>query len=116
MTDKNIMGSRVIEGCNCKPQVLDKDKPIMFSATQIFLCDGKRCQETASEDLANKLRKLIKELELDKGEQRVKVTRTYCNGACRFTQFSYTYKKAKSPNFTTENSFTACEKSSQVVR
>ncbi len=100
------MGSKVVKGFTCKPQVLEQDKPIMFSAIQLFICDGERCNECASGDLAATLRELIKELGLNKGQQRVKVTRTYCNGACRYRQFAYTYKNTDAPNFTPANAFT----------
>ncbi|OGI18685.1 MAG: hypothetical protein A2255_02350 [Candidatus Melainabacteria bacterium RIFOXYA2_FULL_32_9] len=108
MTKKNSMGSDVVEGFACKPKELDKNKPIMFSAVQIFICDGHRCQdEETSDNLADKIRDIIKELGYDKGENRVKVTRTYCNGACRFRKFAYAYKNANTANFTPEQSFSA---------
>ncbi len=104
------MGSEVVEGYVCKPKVLDKNKPIMFSAIHLFVCEGKRCKEGISDNLAARLRLLIKELGFNTGSQRIKVTRTFCNGACRFKQFAYTYKNVNSPNFIAENAFTAWKK------
>ena len=110
MAEKNTMGSLVVDGFKCKPQMLDENKPIMFAAIQIFLCEGERCKDSASHNLADKLRELIKELGFNRGKKRVKITRTFCNGACRYSQFAYTYKNAKAPGFTRRNSFTAWKK------
>lgn len=110
MAKTNSMGSEVVEGFECKPKRLDPDKPIMFSAVQIFLCEGKRCQRDVQCDLAKKLRNIIKELGYDQGENRVKVTRTHCNGACRFGQFAFSYKNSNAPCFSEDNAFTAWKK------
>ncbi len=107
MSKINSMGSEVVEGFRCKPRELDRNKPIMFSAIHLFVCEGKRCHKAASEELADRLRRLIKELGLDRGKNRIKVTRTYCNGACRFGQFAYTYKNIEAESFVPHNAFTA---------
>lgn len=107
MNKKNPMGSDVVEGYACKPKILDKNKPIMYSALQIFICDGHRCKKIQAENLAEKVRGIVKNLDLDKGVNRVKVTRTLCNGACRFRNFAYVYKNARSRNFNPDNSFMA---------
>lgn len=107
MTKTNSMGSEVVEGFKCKPQKLDQNKPIMFSAIQLFLCEGERCKNQGSAGLADRLRELVKELGFDKGESRIKITRTYCNGACRFGQFAYSYKNIKAKSFVEHNAFTA---------
>lgn len=101
------MGSAVAEGFKCKPQILDKTKPIMFSAVHLFLCEGERCQRKESRHLAERLRVLIRELGFDSGENRIKITRTFCNGACRFGQFAYAYKNCRAACFSEENAFTA---------
>ena len=110
MHKKNSMGSEVIEGFACKPKDLDKNKPVMFCAIQIFVCDGHRCQSEKSLNLADKIRDIIKELGYNKGKNRVKVTRTHCNGACRFKKFAYVYKNAKSDNFDPQQSYSAWKK------
>lgn len=86
MAQKNIMGSEVEEGYRCKPKTLDPNRPIMHYKTQLFICDGGRCHKVAKEGFADDLRAVIKELGLEKGERRIKVTRTLCFGACRFKQ------------------------------
>lgn len=107
MSKKNPMGSDVIEGFSCKPKILDKNKPVMFSAAQIFICDGERCKNMTSENLSDKVRNIIKTMGYDRGENRVKVTRTYCNGTCRFKKFVYTYSNGNFPSFNPETSYTA---------
>jgi len=103
----NSMGSEVAEGFKCKPEIFDKNKPVMFSAVQIFVCDGKRCKESQPENLAEKVRNIVRELGFDKGENRVKITRTHCNGACRFKNFAYVYKNVKSENFNPDTAYSA---------
>ncbi len=107
MSKKNSMGSDVVDGFACKPKVLDANKPVMYSAIQLFVCDGHRCKETHQDDIAKKIRAIIQELGLNKGTNRIKVTKTACNGACRFRNFAYIYRNAFSDNFTQENSFAA---------
>ena len=92
----NTMGSEVAEGFTCKPKKLDPDKPIMFFKTQIFICDGERCSKAQKDgDLAGKLRDILKELKLHKGENRIKISRTNCFGACRFRQVAVTFENTK---------------------
>ncbi len=110
MKQINAMGSDVVDGFQCKPEKLDKDKPIMFSAVHLFICDGERCKGKGSDDLAASLRTLVKKHGFDKGKHRIKITRTFCNGACRFGQFAYTYKNIKAENFSKENAYTAWKK------
>ena len=98
MHNKNSMGSDVKEGYKCKPLVLDENKPVMFSAMQIFICDGERCN--TKDNVKEKIVIVIKEMGLDKGKNRVKVTRTFCNGACRYRKFAYIYKKTSPLNYT----------------
>ena len=92
----NTMGSEVLDGFTCKPKKLDPNKPIMFFKTQIFICDGERCSKTQKqEDLGGKLRNILKELELHKGKNRIKISRTNCFGACRFRQVSVVFENTK---------------------
>lgn len=92
----NTMGSEVAEGYICKPKKVDPNKPIMFFKTQIFICDGERCSKANKvEDLAGKLRDLLKELELHRGANRIKISRTNCFGACRFRQVAVVFENTK---------------------
>ena len=92
----NNMGSEVAEGFICKPKKLDPNKPIMYFKTQLFICDGERCSKTQKgNDLAGKLRDIIKELDLHKGKNRIKISRTNCFGACRFRQVAVTFENTK---------------------
>jgi len=98
MEDKkyNTMGSEVAKGFTCKPKKLDPNKPIMFFKTQVFICDGQRCSSAQKEeDLAGKLREILKELELHKGANRIKISRTNCFGACRFRQVAVIFENTK---------------------
>lgn len=92
----NNMGSEVAVGFICKPKKLDPNKPIMHFKTQLFICDGERCSKTQKgNDLAGKLRDIIKELDLHKGKNRIKISRTNCFGACRFRQVAVTFENTK---------------------
>ncbi len=92
----NNMGSEVADGFICKPKKLDPNKPIMHFKTQLFICDGERCSKTQKgNDLAGKLRDIIKELDLHKGKNRIKISKTNCFGACRFRQVSVTFENTK---------------------
>ena len=84
MAHKNIMGSEVAQGFVCKPVKLDPKKPIMHFKTQIFLCDDERCGSVGEKNLAKKLRDLTKEMGIDRGENRIKISRNFCQGACRY--------------------------------
>jgi cobalt-precorrin 5A hydrolase len=101
------MGSDVVEGFACKPEALDRDKPIMFAAAQIFICDGERCGDCHCEDVAAKVRETIREMGLHKGPCRIKVTRTGCNGACRYGAFAFAYQNANANSFHRVSSFSA---------
>lgn len=93
---RNTMGSEVVDGYECKPKVLEPNKPIMFFKTQIFICDGERCSKANKVDnLAGKLRDILKELKLNKGKNRIKISRTNCFGACRFRQVAVIFENTK---------------------
>ena len=82
----NEMGNEVVDGFVCKPKDYDPNRPIMHYKTLLLLCDDERCQKAGGVSKPQELRELLKELELNKGENRIKITRTMCNGACRFRQ------------------------------
>ena len=80
----NEMGSEVVEGYACKPKNFNPNRPIMHYKSILFVCDDQRCRKAHKEDKSIYLRELIKDMNLNRGENRVKITRTSCNGACRF--------------------------------
>jgi len=83
----NEMGSEVVEGYTCKPKDFDPNRPIMHYKAQLFLCDDERCSKASkNEDKATYLREMLKEMGLNKGKNRIKISRTGCYGACRFRQ------------------------------
>jgi hypothetical protein len=82
----NEMGSEVVEGFTCKPKDYDANRPIMHYKTLLLLCDDERCGKAGKIDKATHLRELLKEMGLNKGKNRIKVSRTGCYGACRFRQ------------------------------
>ena len=92
----NTMGSEVAEGFICKPKKFDANKPIMHLKTQLFICDDERCGKAhKDENIAATLREVIKELNLSKGEDRIKIVRTGCFGACRFRSVANIYENTK---------------------
>lgn len=107
MSKKNAMGSVVLAGTACKPEKIDPDKPIMFAATQLFVCDDERCHSCHTGDLAEKLRALIKEQGCHCGIDRIKVTRTGCQGACRYRAFASVYRNGNARNYSPATSFSA---------
>jgi len=82
----NEMGSEVVEGYTCKPKDYDPNRPVMHYKTLLMICDDERCGKAAKGDKATHLRDILKEMGLNKGEKRIKITRTGCYGACRFRQ------------------------------
>lgn len=90
-TKVNAMGSPVEEGCACKPKHKDPSKPMMWYRYHFLVCDGPRCRENQGNDKAERLRELLGAEGLDAGENRVKVTRTNCYGACRFGSVGLLY-------------------------
>jgi len=82
----NEMGSEVVEGYTCKPKDYDAERPIMHYKTLLLLCDDERCGKAGKTDKASELREILKDMGLNKGENRIKVSRTGCYGACRFRQ------------------------------
>jgi hypothetical protein len=82
----NEMGSEIVEGYSCKPLDYDANRPIMHYKSLLMICDDERCGKASRGDKAPYLRELLKEMGLSKGENRIKITRTGCYGACRFRQ------------------------------
>jgi len=82
----NEMGNEVVEGYACKPKDFDPNRPIMHYKTLLLLCDDERCSKAGKIDKATHLREILKEMGLNKGKNRIKVSRTGCYGACRFRQ------------------------------
>jgi cobalt-precorrin 5A hydrolase len=107
MSRKNPMGSDVVEGFACKPETIDPDRPILFAAAHIFICDGERCRSCYPFDVTGKLRELIKKMDHHKGDDRIKVTRTGCNGACRYRAFAYAYQNGNARSYTIATCFSA---------
>ncbi len=93
----NTMGSEVVEGFTCKPKKFDANKPIMHFKTQLFICDDERCSKAhKDENIAATLREVIKQLNLSKGQERNKIVRTGCFGACRFRSVANIYENTRS--------------------
>ena len=82
----NEMGSEVVEGYTCKPKDYDASRPIMHYKTLLLLCDDERCGKAGKDDRATHLREILKDMGLNKGQNRIKISRTGCYGACRFRQ------------------------------
>jgi NADH:ubiquinone oxidoreductase subunit E len=82
----NEMGQEVVEGFACKPKDFDANRPIMHYKTLLMLCDGERCAKAGKSDKATELREILKDMGLNKGKNRIKISRTGCYGACRFRQ------------------------------
>jgi hypothetical protein len=82
----NEMGSEVVEGYTCKPKDYDPNRPIMHYKTLLLLCDDERCRKAGKSDKALHLREILKDMGLNKGINRIKISRTQCYGACRFRQ------------------------------
>jgi hypothetical protein len=100
MAKINQMGSEVVEGFACKPKKLDPNKPIMHYKTHLFVCQGDRCKRAYREDdIAKYLREIIKELKLDRGEKRIKISRSGCFGACRFRSVINIYENSRANGF-----------------
>ncbi len=82
----NEMGSEVVEGYRCKPKDYDPNRPIMHYKTLLLICDDERCKKAGKIDKASELREILKDMGLNKGKNRIKISRTGCYGACRFRQ------------------------------
>jgi cobalt-precorrin 5A hydrolase len=82
----NLMGSEVVEGYECKPKDLDINKPIMHYKNLINICVDKRCSSVSNKQQIETLRSILKDMKLDNKEDRIKIVKTLCFGACRYKQ------------------------------
>ena len=82
----NEMGSEIVEGYTCKPKDYNPNRPIMHYKTLLLLCDDERCAKAGRDDKATHLREILKDMGLNKGKNRIKISRTGCYGACRYRQ------------------------------
>ena len=100
----NMMGSEVVDGYECKPVVLDPNKPIMHYKTMIYVCTDERCKGASKcEDKAKELRDILKEINLEKGANRIKISRSFCQGACRFRQVMQINENTKANGYEPNN-------------
>ena len=61
----NMMGSEVVDGYECKPVVLDPNKPIMHYKTLTYVCTDERCKKASKcDDKAKQLRDILKDINL----------------------------------------------------
>ena len=89
----NAYGNEVVEGYQCKPKHVDLDRPMLFYKHHILICEGKRCAKAGSKNLAHDLRSILKAMGLSTGEQRIKISRTMCAGACRNRSTMVVYQR-----------------------
>ena len=94
------MGSEVVDGYECKPKNLDLNKPIMEHNAIIYVCVDERCAKAGNKNKANELREILKEINLHKGSKRIKISRSLCQGACRYRQVGVIYDKNGTNNHT----------------
>ena len=99
----NIMGSAIENGYECKPKVLNPNKPIMHYKTLVYVCDDIRCGKAGGENKTKYLRKIVKDLGLEKGKKRIKISRNMCQGACRFRQVMQINENTKSNGYEPNN-------------
>ncbi|MGF1723767.1 cobalamin biosynthesis protein [Photobacterium nomapromontoriensis] len=79
----NAHGSEVVKGYQCKPRHVDLNRPMLHYRHHILLCEGARCSKEGSKNLTHDLRTVLKEMGLASGDERIKISRTMCAGACR---------------------------------
>ncbi len=79
----NAHGSEVVKGYQCKPKHVDLNRPMLHYRHHILLCEGARCSKEGSKNLTHDLRTMLKEMGLASGDERIKISRTMCAGACR---------------------------------
>lgn len=91
----NTMGSEVAVGYVCKPVHVDPQKPMMHYKAIIHICSDKRCN-AAKEGLdVTQIRDIVKEMNLDKGESRIKISRAMCYGACRYKKVAVMFSNTR---------------------
>ncbi|SHO54658.1 cobalamin biosynthesis protein CbiG [Vibrio quintilis] len=94
----NAYGNEVVEGYQCKPRHVDLDRPMLYHTHHILLCEGQRCAKAGSKNLAHDLRGILKELGLATGQQRIKISRAMCVGACRNRATLVVYERSRQPS------------------
>jgi cobalt-precorrin 5A hydrolase len=100
----NIMGSEVVDGYECKPKVLDPNKPIMHYKTLIYICEDQRCKAAnKDQDKAKQLRQILKQINLETGKNRIKISRSLCQGACRYRQVVQINENTKANGYEANN-------------
>lgn len=89
----NLMGSPVEAGfvCKPKPQHVDLNRPMMHYRYHLFMCEGGRCAKASGREMAHEVRQIVKAMDLDSGENRIKISRTQCLGACRYRATAVLY-------------------------
>lgn len=92
----NAHGSEVVKGYQCKPKHVDLDRPMLYHRHHLLLCEGGRCSKEGSKNLTHELRSLIKEMGLASGNNRIKLSRTQCAGACRNRATMVVYERLES--------------------
>jgi len=91
---KNAYGNPVVEGFACKPRHPDLNRPMLHHRFHILLCEGGRCAKKGSKAMTHALRDILKEVGLNSGAQRIKISRTQCVGACRQKATLVIYERA----------------------
>jgi cobalt-precorrin 5A hydrolase len=100
----NIMGSAVVDGFECKPKKLDPNKPIMHYKTLIYICEDERCKNASkNQDKAKQLRQILKDINLETGKDRIKISRSLCQGACRYRQVVQINENTKANGYEKNN-------------
>jgi len=102
-TKINTMGSEVVEGFECKPKVLNPGKPIMHYKNIVYICVDKRCSNKGSSKKADELRELLKKMKLDIGYDRIKVSKSFCYGACRYKQVANIFSNTQNNGLESHN-------------
>jgi len=98
----NLMGSEVVDGFECKPKKLDPNKPIMHYKTLVYVCEDERCAK-GGKNKAQTLREIAKELNLHNGKNRIKISRSLCQGACRYRQVIQINENTKANGYEPNN-------------
>lgn len=83
ISEKNAHGNEVVKGSKCKPKHVDLNRPMLHHRHHLLLCEGGRCSKEGSKNLTHDLRSLLKDMGLASGDDRIKLSRTMCAGACR---------------------------------
>ncbi len=92
----NAHGNEVVEGFECKPKHVDLNRPMLYHRHHLLVCEGGRCAKQGSRNLAHDLRQILKTMGLDKGDKRIKISRTHCAGACRNRAAMVVYERLNS--------------------